>query len=102
MLTSCKGAMLTLPRLTSVSAAKSILDPSATVNRNKTATIGVQVAEALAYANGQGVLHRDIKPSNLLLDTQDYVTIKEEISLKLKKKMMQWVDRKSTRLNSSH
>ena len=34
------------------------------------ARVGVQVAEALAYAHGQGVLHRDIKPSNLLLDTQ--------------------------------
>jgi WD40 repeat protein len=28
----------------------------------------MQVAEALAYAHGQGILHRDIKPSNLLLD----------------------------------
>lgn len=32
------------------------------------ARIGVQVADALEYAAGQGVLHRDIKPSNLLLD----------------------------------
>src|SRR5262249_5810735 len=32
------------------------------------ARVGVQVAEALAYAASQGVLHRDIKPSNLLLD----------------------------------
>ena len=30
----------------------------------------MQVAEALAYAHGQGVLHRDIKPSNLLLDAR--------------------------------
>jgi serine/threonine protein kinase/WD40 repeat protein/tetratricopeptide (TPR) repeat protein len=37
--------------------------------------IGVQVAEALAYAHGQGVLHRDIKPSNLLLDTQGTVWV---------------------------
>ena len=46
--------------------------PSAVTPRALTtavvARIGVQVAEALAYAHGQGVLHRDIKPSNLLLD----------------------------------
>jgi serine/threonine protein kinase/WD40 repeat protein/tetratricopeptide (TPR) repeat protein len=32
------------------------------------ARIGLQAANALAYAHHQGVLHRDIKPSNLLLD----------------------------------
>jgi serine/threonine protein kinase/WD40 repeat protein/Tfp pilus assembly protein PilF len=39
------------------------------------ARIGVQVADALAYANSQGVLHRDIKPSNLLLDTAGTVWV---------------------------
>ena len=39
------------------------------------ARIGVQVAEALAYAHTQGILHRDIKPSNLLLDTAGIVWV---------------------------
>ncbi len=39
------------------------------------ARIGVQVAEALEYANRQGILHRDIKPSNLLLDNHGNVWV---------------------------
>jgi tetratricopeptide (TPR) repeat protein len=39
------------------------------------AQIGLQVADAMAYASSQGILHRDIKPSNLLLDTRGTVWV---------------------------
>jgi WD40 repeat protein/serine/threonine protein kinase len=44
---------------------------------NNVARLGLQAAEALAYAHGRGVIHRDIKPANLLLDTTGVLWISD-------------------------
>jgi WD40 repeat protein len=63
---------LSLPGASADSLARA--DPDRTFFRSA-ARIGLQVAEALEYANRQGVLHRDVKPSNLLLDPQGNVWV---------------------------
>ncbi len=63
---------VSLPGASADSQARS--DPDRTFFRS-VARIGLQVAEALEYANRQGVLHRDVKPSNLLLDPKGNVWV---------------------------
>jgi serine/threonine protein kinase len=43
------------------------------LNVTETVALITQVADALDYAHGQGVIHRDIKPQNILLDTKGRV-----------------------------
>jgi serine/threonine protein kinase len=66
------SSVVSLPGASAESLARS--DPDRTFFRS-VARIGLQVAEALEYANRQGILHRDVKPSNLLLDPKGNVWV---------------------------
>jgi serine/threonine-protein kinase len=45
------------------------------LNPKEAAKIICQVADALVWASGKGVVHRDLKPSNLYLDQNDRVMV---------------------------
>jgi serine/threonine protein kinase/beta-lactam-binding protein with PASTA domain len=47
---------------------RDLLDNGRRVSVSQATAMGVQAAEALAYAHGRGFVHRDIKPANLVFD----------------------------------
>ena len=54
---------------------RSMLDAGNRLSPAQTAHVGGQVAAALDYAHGRGLVHRDIKPANLLFDEHGIVRV---------------------------
>jgi serine/threonine protein kinase/WD40 repeat protein len=63
------------PTVGAADAPSTLAGQSRTDYYRGVARVGVQAAEALAYAHQQGIMHRDVKPSNLLLDAQGTIWI---------------------------
>jgi serine/threonine protein kinase/peroxiredoxin len=58
---------LVMPLLTGESLAQR-MKSRGTLELKETLRIGMQAAEGLAAAHGQGLIHRDVKPANILLE----------------------------------
>jgi len=52
-----------------------VIAKSGKMSAERAASIGAQVADALAYAQKHNVVHRDIKPANIMIEAGDHVKV---------------------------
>ena len=70
-----RGVAFMVFELLTGGSLRAILDSGVRLSPAQCAHIGRQVAAALAYAHGRGIVHRDIKPANLLFDEHGIVRV---------------------------
>jgi serine/threonine-protein kinase len=69
------GVPFMVLELLSGGSLRSMLDEGDRLTPAQAAHVGGQVAAALDYAHGRGLVHRDIKPANLLFDEHGIVRV---------------------------
>jgi serine/threonine-protein kinase len=69
------GVPFMVLELLSGGSLRSMLDAGNRLSPAQVAHVGGQVAAALDYAHGRGLVHRDIKPANLLFDEHGIVRV---------------------------
>src|SRR5215471_17966348 len=54
---------------------RQILNENKKFPRERALNIALQVAQALEYIHGHGVVHRDLKPENIMVDANDRIKL---------------------------
>jgi len=54
---------------------RQLMNEQKRIPAERAAKIALQVASAIEYIHGHGVIHRDLKPENIMVDTNDHIKL---------------------------
>ena len=67
----CRGRRFFVMEYFPAPSLKGRIQQGGALEEREAARVGAQVARALAYLHGEGIVHRDVKPANILVDRQE-------------------------------